>query len=290
MRRDLSSAAAIVMNTAEAASALLAAAPELARVPVATIPNGFDAGEFPAEPGQLQRGDRFRIVHAGHSHVESDRRHIRILRAALGGAVRGLDTGTRSHLYLVRAVKELLSRRPDLREVIEIHLVGRVAGAPAEAPSGATVHSHGYLSHDEAVAALREADLLFLPMHDLGGSRRARIVPGKTYEYLAAGPPILAAVPPGDARDLLQAAGNSDVCAPTDVPAMSRAIERRIDSWRSGEPAPHADEQVVRRFERRRLTRDLADVFDLVLEGGGHRAAEPTHVSFAHLSPSEVTP
>ena len=38
MRRDLSTAAAIVMNTPEAASALLAAAPELARVPVRTIP------------------------------------------------------------------------------------------------------------------------------------------------------------------------------------------------------------------------------------------------------------
>ena len=208
-----------------------------------------------------------------------------MLRAALGGAVRGLDTGTRSHVYLVRAVEELVSRRPDLRQVVEIHLVGRVSDEPTASQSSVAVRTHGYLSHDQALAALRGADLLFLPMHDLGGSRRAMIVPGKTYEYLAAGPPILAAVPPGDARDLLQAAGNADLCAPTDVPGMSRAIERRVDEWRAGVPAPQADPRVVQRFERRRLTRDLADVFDLVLSGADERPAEPTHVSFAHLSP-----
>jgi glycosyltransferase involved in cell wall biosynthesis len=288
MRRDLSSAAAIVMNTPESARALLAAAPELAAVPVVTITNGFDAEEF----GSAARDDeqaprRFRIVHAGHSHSDDERRRVRVVRSVLGGSVRGLNTSTRSHLYLLRAVQDLLARRPELRELVEVHLVGRVSHRDAAALGASGVVVHGYLSHEQTLGALRGADLLFLPMHDLGGSRRARIVPGKTYEYLAAGPPILAAVPAGDARDLLEAAGHADICAPSDFQAQSRAIERRVDAWLDGAPAPQADPRVVRRFERRRLTRDLADLFDLVLETGAPGASESADRFRDQLSPSE---
>ena len=75
------------------------------------------------------------------------------------------------------------------------------------------VETPGYLAHDETVALLRSADLLFLPMHDLPEGRRATIVPGKTYEYLASRRLILAVVPDGDARDLLAHADGDPVPA-----------------------------------------------------------------------------
>ncbi len=71
---------------------------------------------------------------------------------------------------------------------------------------------------------MRSADLLFLPMHDLPAGRRAGLVPQKTYEYLAAGRPILAAVPDGDARDLLDASGVARLCRPADAAAMAAAV------------------------------------------------------------------
>jgi glycosyltransferase involved in cell wall biosynthesis len=134
------------------------------------------------------------------------------------------------------------------------------------------VLSLGYQPHARTIELLRGADLLFLPMHDLADGLRARIIPGKTYEYLAAQVPILAAVPGGDARELLEAAGNADVCAPADAEAMSRAIERRADERLSGGEPAGPDPDVLRRFDRRRLTADLAEVFDGVLAGRAHAA------------------
>jgi glycosyltransferase involved in cell wall biosynthesis len=128
---------------------------------------------------------------------------------------------------------------------------------------------HGYLPHSETVSLLRSADLLFLPMHDLPAGVRARIVPGKTYEYLAAGPPILAGVPDGDARDLLAEAGHALLCRPSDRAAMARAIAEQAERARSGAPALQADPGVVTRYERRRLAAELAAVFDGVLGGTG---------------------
>ena len=124
----------------------------------------------------------------------------------------------------------------------------------------------GYLPHDQTLDLLRTADLLFLPMHDLPPGVRAGLVPGKTYEYLASGRPILAAVPDGDARDLLEEAGGAVLCRPADVDAMAAAIGKELERFRAGDPAGVPRPEVVARYEYRVLAARLAAVFDQVLE------------------------
>ncbi len=257
MERTLSSAAAIVMNTPEAAAALRRRLPALAQTPVVAIPNGFDAEDF-SGPRPRRDDKAFRIVHAGWSHVDGGRQHRKTagLRSALGGVTRGLDILPRSHLYLVEAV-ERLGRRD-----VEVHLVGQASRGGNRA-----VRALGYVPHDRAIELIRSADLLFLPMHDLPQGMRSRIVPGKTYEYLASGRPILAAVPEGDTRDLLQRAGTAYLCAPKDVGAMAATIQELVGRKQRGEPGPTLRGDVVAEYERRRLTERLAALFDETLGG-----------------------
>ena len=101
-------------------------------------------------------------------------------------------------------------------------------------------------------------------MQNLPTGTRSSTVPGKTYEYLASGRPILAAIPDGDARDILAAAGNSRLAYPSDVSAMADAIEDEVSRWLGTEPRPVPDPSVVARFERRLLTKELAAVLDAV--------------------------
>jgi glycosyltransferase involved in cell wall biosynthesis len=244
MGRALSSAAAVVMNTEEAVRAVREQLPELAGVPVLAIPNGYDADDF-SGPRPRRDDKAFRIVHAGWSHVESGTQHRKTA---------GLDILPRSHVFLVEAVD-----RAGLPEV-EVHLVGHGAE-----PAHDAVTALGYLPHDRAIEAIRSADLLFLPMHDLPPGMRSTIVPGKTYEYLAAGRPILAAVPDGDARDLLIASGGAIVVRPRDVAGMAEAIRKLVERKRRGEPPPRPSEESTAPFERRALTGQLAELFERVL-------------------------
>jgi glycosyltransferase involved in cell wall biosynthesis len=262
MRRTLASAAAIVMNTPEAAAAVLRAFPELRVKRIITIPNGYDAEDFTGPPPD--RDGTFRIVHAGFAHT------ARIARAPsrlLGGAVRGFNVLTRSHVTLLQATERLLARRPDLRNGVEVHLAGFTYDEERDRLNSEYIHLHGYLPHRETVALLRSSDLLFLPMHDLPAGRRALTVPGKTYEYVASGRPILAAVPKGDAADLLSRCGTATVCRPSDLAAIERALEEAIERHRDGRPAPPLDRGVIEPFERRALTQRLAEVFDAAIEG-----------------------
>lgn len=265
MRRCLSSAAAIVMNTPEAALRVRRSFPELADR-VVSIPNGYDATDFEgAVP--TRNDDRFRIVHTGYLYTDQGYRfrRMRPLRRVLGGA-QPVDMLTRSHVYLLRALEELSSTNPALTAAVEVVLAGVLTERDRKIAeeSHIPVRLTGYVSHAEAVELMRAADLLFLPMHDLPVGMRAGLVPGKTYEYLASERPILAAVPDGDARDLLEEAGSAVLARPTDYREMARLIGVEVERWQAGRPAQAPRPDVLRRYERRELTRQLAEVIDSV--------------------------
>jgi hypothetical protein len=230
-----------------------------------TIPNGWDSDDF-AAPAPERDDGRFRIVYSGYSHVAAGLRERRRskLRRRLGGSIRGLEVLARSHIYLAAALDEIAARAPATAERVELHLAGASPAAGVEC--SVDVVEHGYLVHDRAVALVRSADLLFLPMQGLAAGVRTRTVPGKTYEYLAAARPILAALPDGDARDLVAGFGHVHLCRPTDVEGMRDAIlaELRAPS------EPPADLRArIGHLERQALTEDLAALFDSTLERSG---------------------
>jgi glycosyltransferase involved in cell wall biosynthesis len=274
MRRYLRTADAIVMNTPEAVARVRREFPELRAKPIVSIPNGFDESDFASPPAQRDDGI-FRIVHSGYLHTElglSHRRTRRVRRLLGGMPLPDVDILTRSHVYLLAAVERVLSTRPDLRGKIEVHLAGVLTHADREvAARSSAVRLHGYLSHGDTIELLRSADLLFLPMQDLPRGTRAGLVPGKTYEYLASGTPILAAVPDGDARDLLTEAGNAFLCRPSDSDAIAAVIDAQVDRWLAGRLPPEPRPEVLARYERRRQTAELAALFDELV--GAKRAA-----------------
>lgn len=172
---------------------------------------------------------------------------------------------TRSHVYLLEAIDRLLARDPGLRDRLEVHLAGVLSEVDREVAARSPVTVlHGYLSHADSIALMRSADLLFLPMQDLPPGRRSSTVPGKTYEYLAAGRPILGAVPEGDTRDILKRAGHS-VCGPGDTEAIADAISVAARTLGDDAVLPHDYWEVVHRFERRELARRLVEVVEQVV-------------------------
>jgi glycosyltransferase involved in cell wall biosynthesis len=276
MRRLLGTASAIVMSTSEAVHRLHREFPELRDRPVVAIPNGFDAADFTVEPTP-RVDDKFRIVHTGYLHTELglQQRNRGSVRTMLGGGVRGLDILTRSHVYLVDAINTLLQRDPQLRDVVELHLAGVLNETDRSVAARCPVVTlHGYMSHSESIELMRTGDLLFLPMQNLPPGVRATIVPGKTYEYLASGTPILGAVPEGDARDILTEAGNASLVRPDDVEGLAAAIARAVDRFRSGEDPHPPNSEVVARFEYRKLAADPRRCLRRPLDGSAGQREE----------------
>lgn len=274
MRRALVAAAAVVMNTQEAAARVVEHFPELHGKLVTWVPSGFDPGDFDG-PAPIREDGKFRIVHAGGLYAELGLSHRRtkLLRRVAGGfPVAGVDLLPRSHLVLLEAIDRLLGEEPDLADVIEVRLAGVMSEFDRRiAEASPVVRIEGFRSHQQTVALLRSADLLFLPMHDLPSGTRAGLVPGKTYEYLAAGRPILAAVPEGDARDMLIESDAALLCLPSDAAAMAAAISSEIQRWRRGAEPRRPKRELVERYRWHSSMKQLAGVMDAV---AGPPAAE----------------
>jgi hypothetical protein len=277
MRRALATASAVVMAAPEAAERVRRAMPELAGRVVTGIPIGFERDDFTAGPGAPTGDGVFRIVHTGSMHTDFGRhlRATRRRRRLLGGTFAGLDILPRSHVFLVEAIEALLQADPSLRGRVELHLAGELTPGDREvADRHDFVRTPGLLPHEQTVALMRSADLLFLPMHDLPTGARAGLIPYKTYEYLGAQRPILAAVPDGDVRDMLAPIEHVTLVRPADVAGMTSALRALVARGRVETVRDGLDSEHLAPLERRQCVARIAAVLEQVL-AARDRAPQP---------------
>jgi glycosyltransferase involved in cell wall biosynthesis len=263
MERSLRSASLIIMNTPESARRLGKTFPRLRANTIVSLTNGYDASDFTGEVQPIP-GGKFSIVHSGYFHAESGlvERKRRTQYKLLGRTVPGVERLPRSHFYLLKALEQWLRDDPGIVNDVRMHCVGVLSKSDLAlidaSPAKPLFECSGYLSHTECLRYVRAADLLFLPLHKMPPGMKAGIVPGKAYEYMASGRPILATLPASDARDFVTQAGTGVLCEPGDVEGMLAALKDQYAKWKSGAPRPDWDEDFVRQFERKNLTMKLA--------------------------------
>jgi glycosyltransferase involved in cell wall biosynthesis len=252
---------------------------------VSVITNGYDEEEFgegSSSPGAgvgefASKNGHFSIVYSGvfcGAPISSAQNESRIegtwraMRRRFAFAPRNFERIAHSPKFLLDALSELFKERPELRGRIRLIHVGpfdesnrayvRQLGIPE------TIVAKGYVSHDDAVRLVREADSLFLCLADSPSGERNDCVPQKVYEYLGSRRPILALVPDGDARDFLKQGGTALVCNPRDLGQIKRGVLSLLELHDKREQLQSNDE-FIRRFRRAELTKELAAIFDSVI-------------------------
>jgi glycosyltransferase involved in cell wall biosynthesis len=218
---------------------LLHAHPELAAKSIVHLPNGFDGEDYPAV--ERSRNERFTMTYTGSMY------------------------GTRNPRDILRAVGSLAaSKLIDLKKIV-LKFVGRfgddVARIIAESPVRDCVETVPYLPHRESIKALLQSDALLLIVDEISGS--GGVVPGKVYEYLGAGKPVLAiAEPDGVIANLLRETDAGAAYAHSDADGIAAAFLDLFRRFHGGEPMPAARPEVVKKFERKECARGLAEMFD----------------------------
>ena len=155
------------------------------QTPVALITNGFDEDDFAGVRPAVHEG-KFTIVHTG-------------LFAADGNP-----------LNLWDVLAEKCVNDPEFASKLQIRLAGKTDSEVTEAIRarglGGNLVDLGYLPHDEVVAEQMGADILILPLRR--EPEYAKVLPGKIFEYLAAGRPVLGiGQEDGAAAEVLRDAG-----------------------------------------------------------------------------------
>jgi glycosyltransferase involved in cell wall biosynthesis len=242
----LQSSDRVVLVTDRMAAAFRCQYPDLPPEYFAVVPNGFDPAQFATtgEPGPEHPG--WNVVHAGALYYG------------------------RSLATFLEAVARVAAADANFAHAFRLTLIGTLdASARAELSQRAAatrVQIRGQLDHASTIEAMRSADALLLVANTTPGAEAT--VPGKLFEYLAIGRPVLAVAPrDSSTADVLEQTGCGWL-APAGEPEAIASVLVQAFYDRSR----RADPRQVARFDRRVLAGDLARLFDQAVERAARRA------------------
>ena len=198
---------------------------------VEVVTNGFDRADVPKTTVALD--ERNSLVHIGSM------------------------SATRDLPGLWRALAAIGEQDPAFRATFVLRFVGPVDHSVVESATAAGLGGHierlGRVSHAEAMREMQRARVLLLPINDTPNS--AGILPGKLYEYLSVGRPILAVGP--STGDVARVLGDIHPVLPYAPGPSSYTRIRAL----FGTTAPIVG-QGMERYDRRELARAMADVLN----------------------------
>jgi glycosyltransferase involved in cell wall biosynthesis len=251
----------VVCVTKEHAALMREAYPECASEKFLAVPNGFDAEEWEEIAREQEKTahnvdkskDQFVLLYAGQIYVE------------------------RSPEPVFRALCSLIDSGDISREEVRFELIGwcqtskgrSVADLVEEMDLQDCVSIPGPKSRRETLQRMTQANLLVL----LAEGWTVQI-PGKTYEYLKAGHPILALTSEGALADFIRNTNCGWSIDPSDHEAIRSAVLEAYTDWKAGRIGHLADPATVAGFDRRQTTRQLGELFDqLIVRKGIHTSS-----------------
>jgi glycosyltransferase involved in cell wall biosynthesis len=207
------------------------------------VPNGFDSADVPDVP--YQRNDVFTVTYTGSMY------------------------GHRNPRKFLDALEQLHAEGVLAPDDVRLRFVGRfgedVKAMLAMSRFATSVENIAYVPHAESVAYLMRSDVLLLIVDDTKES--TEIVPGKVYEYLGVGRPILALAPRQSAIARLMHETNAGMVAPQEhVEAITEALRTFYARWKAGIDIATPNAAAVSAYERRASARKLAGILDACVD------------------------
>jgi len=199
------------------------------------LTNGYDEADFASL--QVRRPDKFVIRHAGIVNEKCDPRPF----------MQAVEALARDAEFRANVVVDFVG---------EVHPQFRAFVMASEILSAVTMFTPS-VPHKDLIAKYGEAALLLLVL--TGYKDAEGYMPGKLFEYLATGLPIIATGPEqGDAAQLLQETGAGDMIDGSRGEVIQAKLTGHYQQWKqaTGTVKPHTGTA----YSRREITRKLTEL------------------------------
>lgn len=216
-----------------------------------TIYNGYDPDDYNLPSLKRDAADKLRVVYTGRLY------------------------GERSPKSFLEAVRLVLTRKPALRDRIEIVFVGsceafadgcRIEDYVSSMGLAGVVRLTGHLSRKESLARQAEADVLLCIIGAVPEAGRYTYgISGKIFDYLPWKRPILALADEGASATFLREHGIGLVFGLTDIAGVADYLTQKCQTCCEGiEPEPALD-ALWEKYDTRNQTRQLANCLHSVI-------------------------
>lgn len=203
------------------------------------LPNGYDSNDFHDIDPTTRTDKRFTITYTGSMY------------------------GRRNPDAFLRAVELLVSDGSIDPKEIRLRFIGRFGDEVHRMFSATSVRDAievvDYLPHRDSIEQLLHSDALLLVVDECDESEE--VVPGKVYEYIGSGRPLIAVAPERSAiADLLDETQGGYVAHQSNVRGIADAIRFLYNDHRNGSRSLLPDRKAVEAYERKNMTLRLASL------------------------------
>ena len=160
-----------------------------------------------------------------------------------------------------KALAEVGSEIPAFKEKLKIRLIGQtdeqiISEIQKSGLAGNLERVH-HMEHRPGLKLLGRSAVLLLPLNDAPNARG--ILPGKMFEYMALGRPVLALGPEGsDCRDIILKTGAGYYCNFMDTEGQKLSLIQLYNNWLKGKNI--LINRDIESFSRRNLAREIIEL------------------------------
>ncbi len=206
------------------------------------VTNGYDEADFQFEASP--NPDEFSIAHIGSLNKD------------------------RNSVILWKALQELCDEVEGFKEKLVIRLIGNtdftVRGDLDKYGLTEVTESEGYLPHKKVIRMQKESQVLLLLINNTPNVQG--FVPGKLYEYMASGRPMLAIGPvDGDSARIINECKPGTIHGFEDFAGLKEAIRGLFQQYLDGNL--EVDTKDITKYSRRSVTGNMAAILDKITAG-----------------------
>nr|WP_317359885.1 glycosyltransferase family 4 protein [uncultured Tyzzerella sp.] len=209
------------------------------------IPNGYDEEDFYNMDFTKANNDKFTMVYTGALY------------------------GRRKPDNFFKAIKNLKDKGIIKDDSLKVKLIGNYHKDKLQAQIDSfsltnEIEIIGYVPHNVCIKHQLSSDALVL-IEGSGVGANA-FYTGKIFEYMNTRRPVIAILPEGVAKDLVLESKIGIVANTDNVLEIEDIIKQYYEKWQKNMLDFEPNFSVIEKFERKALTKDLANIFDKALE------------------------
>lgn len=209
---------------------------------VKIIPHGYDEEDIiKASEGELPVTNKMRITYSGSFY-------------------------TRDPRFYLEAIHKFFIKYPELKDRVEFCIIGIISRDNLAMIKSYgledVISTPGYLNHIECLKYMLASDALFLMISR--GENDDAAMPGKVGEYIGTRKNIIACIPEGVTKKMLEKY-NAVKFVDENPEELMHTFYEYYGLWKDG-MLPKANEEVVEMYDRKSLTYELAKEFNLLVD------------------------
>ncbi|MDD5360973.1 MAG: glycosyltransferase [Ignavibacteria bacterium] len=207
------------------------------------FPHGYDSEDFElALTKKLPLTNKMRITYSGSFY-------------------------TRNPKFYFDAIKVLLDKHPEIRNKIEFLFLGIITKEHLNYAKHLNIldvlNQPGYVNHHECIKYIMASDILFLLVSR--GENEDAAMPGKLGEYIGSRKNIIACIPEGVTKKLLQDYNAIKFIPDENPESIAEAIYDYFVLFEMN-AMPAANEELIRQYDRKTMTAELAKELNYLLD------------------------